>query len=89
MGKWNLKFDFVTLEIPCPKCKKPLKDFQTKSTSYPMGARVGFKKVKNFYGYCAECYTWVEFTLKEGFKKGESLDDYDMITKDCNPENVK
>ena len=80
------RFDFVFLEIKCPTCGEELKDFQTKDSEYPKFKRLDFRTLRNFYDYCDNCHTWVEFTLKEGLLEGKSLDDYIMITKDYSKE---
>ena len=67
--------DNVTgLDLYCPKCGKPLKGWQTKSTPNPYLNDVDFREVYNFYTSC-ECGYRVEFTRKPA----EGLSEFDRI----------
>lgn len=54
-------FDYVNVEVPCPKCGETVKDFQSKSGPCLMD-QLSPEEVSNFYSSCTQCKTWVEFT---------------------------
>lgn len=53
-------FDYVNVEVPCPKCGETVKDFQSKSGPCLLDD-LSPEEVTNFYSGCLSCGTWVEF----------------------------
>jgi RNA polymerase-binding transcription factor DksA len=53
-------FDWVDFKMQCPVCSRQLK-FQTKDRKEKKLEWVGYKSIKNFYGYCDCCGTSVHF----------------------------
>jgi len=57
-------FDWVNVEVPCPKCGEKLASFQTKDSACELGI-VDPTRVSNFYSNCEHCGEWVEFRRKQ------------------------
>lgn len=53
-------FDYVKFEMACPKCGKPISEFQTKDLEREL-ITVDYKSTKSFYGMCESCRTWINF----------------------------
>lgn len=71
-------FNHVRFEMDCPKCGTRLKDFQTKD-GYPTMDTVNYWECHNFYTWCENCNTWVEFNLKKSSFR--PIEDYEMTTR--------
>jgi len=71
-------YDCVNFEMRCPECNMLINDFQTKDTS---GDRVlqlnsvDIREVFNFYTFCDNCKTWIEFNRKP---QNITIDDFEM-----------
>ncbi len=62
-------FDWVDFKMPCPKCGQEVDGFQSKSGECTMEL-VKPSEVTNFYSWCENCGTQIEF-----FRKDEPDDD--------------
>ena len=57
-------YDCVSVpDIDCPKCGKPLSDWQSKSGDCVLD-EIHYSAVDNFYTSCDECHAWIEFTKR-------------------------
>ena len=54
-------FDYVNVEVPCPKCGGKVTNLQSKSAGCNL-ALLDPSAVDNFYASCDSCKEWVEFT---------------------------
>lgn len=54
-------FDYVNVEMPCPKCGSPLDIFQSKDNACRMWL-IPPDTVNVFYTSCDNCKTWIEFS---------------------------
>jgi hypothetical protein len=57
-------FDYVNVEIPCPKCAAPAKGFQSKDRHCHMET-LEARDVNRFYTDCAKCGFWIEYAKPE------------------------
>ena len=74
-------FDYIKYKMKCPHCGKMITEFQSKDGDCMLG-RLNFWEVEEFYNYCDECGTWIEFTLKEEDVNFDILiDQYEMTVK--------
>ena len=68
-------FDYVNYEMDCPKCGTKVSEFQSKDGSCIL-AKLEFYEVDNFYTFCPECETWIEFTRPR--TPANSIEEYKM-----------
>ena len=74
-------FDWISLEIGCPKCGCKVSGFQSKDMESPQCNRVEFKEVDNFYTDCDGCGGWIEFNFNLWLLKrreDRTIDDYSV-----------
>lgn len=57
--------------------EKVVKDFQSKDGQCLL-YEISFHQVNNFYNYCDECETWIEFTYNPKPIKERTIKDYEM-----------
>lgn len=78
-------FDYVDFEMPCPVCKAPLTNFQTKDGDVYMNTVDAFS-VYEFGAWCDKCESEIDFFIKKAHPEkpvikrtlNEVLDKYDM-----------
>lgn len=71
-------FDDITApDVPCPKCKKPIKGWQSKDGPC-MLETLPFAEVDEFYSSCHECRIGLTFTLKTKKPPDRTITDYEM-----------
>lgn len=73
-------FDYVDLEIKCPRCGAKVDGFQTKDNGCYM-TTLAYWTVNNFYSGCDKC--GLEFNFNRVTPK-VPLSDYDVILSDWN-----
>jgi len=69
-------YDEVDYRMLCPTCEAELSDFQTKEGACVLG-RLDWKRVGNFYTFCDNCKSWIEFTRKPA----KDIDEFDMVVE--------
>lgn len=83
------------LDVKCPICNAPVKDFQTGDVSWSSGM-VHFANTTSFVGWCGACDTRVDFSLKSSLKlcqavvlddhvRKVTIADYDMLVQEGKP----
>lgn len=70
-------YDNINYTITCPKCGHLVYHFQSKDKGCSL-SNLEFWQVDNFYSYCDNCETWIEFNLKEEVRKRFTIKDYEM-----------
>lgn len=55
-------FDYIKLEVKCPKCKAKVDGFQSKDGGCFLDT-LDYWEVDNFYSSCNKCGTWIEYDL--------------------------
>jgi hypothetical protein len=73
MGLYNL----VKFSTKCPKCGELISDFQTKDGTLSL-SEVEFYEVDNFYSFCENCGTSLDYTLKPEIRKLITIDYYNL-----------
>ena len=69
-------YDYIKLEINCPKCGAKVDGFQSKDGPCCL-AQLEFWEVDNFYSSCKQCGAWIEYNIR-GKKSPIPLTDYEM-----------
>lgn len=67
-------FDYVNLEIKCPKCGAVVDGFQTKDNGCLMD-ELEYWEVNHFYSSCEKCGLWFDFVRRT---PKIPLSDYDV-----------
>lgn len=62
-------FDWVNVQIKCPKCGNTVKDFQTKDSSCGLEI-IDPTYITNFYSPCRHCNNWIEFSRNPATLQG-------------------
>lgn len=71
-------YDYVDVEIACPRCSNKLNGFQTKYGPCLMHT-LQFWEVDEFYCNCVKCGTFVKFVLPCRPNREIKIDDYDRV----------
>ncbi len=69
-------YDDIKFKIPCPVCGKQVSNFQSKD-GRRMLATLDYWEVNNFYAFCDNCDTWVEYNRKKP-RTPTPIEDYEM-----------
>ena len=72
-------FDYVDHRMKCPTCGTQIYEFQTKDRPWPELEKLNPLDLLNFYAFCPECRTWVEFTRV--MPRAESIDAFVMTVR--------
>ncbi|MDP2363160.1 MAG: hypothetical protein Q8M94_05260 [Ignavibacteria bacterium] len=74
-------FDNINYTMKCPKCGHLVGNFQSKDKGCSL-TELELWQVDNFYSFCHNCETWIEFNLKKESRKKFTIDDYEMEIKE-------
>lgn len=61
-------FNYINVEIPCPKCGTTVDTFQSKDANCDLTS-IDPTQVSNFYGDCPDCGYWIEMEREEQPKR--------------------
>jgi hypothetical protein len=65
-------FNWVNVEVTCPKCGHSVKNFQSKDFDCDFST-VDPQQVSNLYASCPNCNYWIEFTRVVPYKPIRSI----------------